>query len=122
MKSTCLLLPEEMHLRGYMYVTSKSVNKLQAYTFQLFCYVYLSTQKDINILTRKSQQIVVVQWYGRETGKPELQRSVASNLADYRRKKERNRGVLERVVGEKRGRKREVGKKKEMAQIETLFY
>ena len=38
------------------------VNNLHEYTFQLFCYVYLNlgAQNDINFLTGKSQQIVVV--------------------------------------------------------------
>ena len=53
-------LLRDASFRGY--VTSKSVNNLHEYTFQFFCYVYLnlSTQKNINFLTRESQQIVVV--------------------------------------------------------------
>ena len=43
------------------YVTSKRVNYVHDYTFQLY-YVYLNLgmQKDINFLLNKSQQIVVV--------------------------------------------------------------
>ena len=55
------------------------MNNLHEYTCQFFSYVYLnlSTQKDINFLTRD----------GREIGTPEVQGSVGSNLADYREKK-----------------------------------
>ena len=46
--------------RGY--VTSKSLNNIHDFMFQLYCYVYLNfnMQNDIFLLSGKSQQIVVV--------------------------------------------------------------
>ena len=46
--------------RGY--VTSKSLNNIHDFMFQLYCYVYLNLniQKDIFLLSGKSQQIIVV--------------------------------------------------------------
>ena len=44
------------------YVTSKSLNNIHDFMFQLYCYVYLNLniQKDIFLLSGKSQQIIVV--------------------------------------------------------------
>ena len=46
--------------RGY--VTSKSLNNIHDFMFQLYCYVYLNLnmQKKIFLLSGKSQQIVMV--------------------------------------------------------------
>ena len=44
------------------YVTSKSLNNIHDFMFQLYCYVYLNLnmQKDIFLLSGKSQQIIVI--------------------------------------------------------------
>ena len=46
--------------RGY--VTSKSLNNIHDFMFQLYCYVYLNLNmpKDIFLLSGKSQEIIVL--------------------------------------------------------------
>ena len=55
-----LIASKSSFFRGY--VTSKSLTNVQDFMFQLYCYVYLNLnmQKDIYLLSGKSQQIVVV--------------------------------------------------------------
>ena len=108
----CLLLPEEMHVFVDMLQAKAWIiaNNLHEYTFHFFCCVYLnlSTQKDINFLTRNLNKS---SWSSGMAERQVRQRYrealVQISPTTEKKRAKGNREALERVVGEWEGKKEE---------------